>query len=222
MSEFVKGLRKPKILALCGSQRTGSFNKMLLAYAVECIKSSGEAECEVIDLAELKLPLYNPNDEAASFPEAAKSLKAKLVACHGIIITCPEYNGLLSPLLLNAITWATRGEGGMYDGFKGKCATVMATSPGKMGGLRMLRSLQEMLMDMGSLIIPAHSAFGGAFQLFDKEGKLSDERAQGKVKTACAQLVHHSRFEANREHDCVIVKAIKEQKMMGEYGEVGI
>eukprot|EP00467_Chlorarachnion_reptans_P013598 CAMPEP_0114505928 /NCGR_PEP_ID=MMETSP0109-20121206/11129_1 /TAXON_ID=29199 /ORGANISM="Chlorarachnion reptans, Strain CCCM449" /LENGTH=223 /DNA_ID=CAMNT_0001684429 /DNA_START=281 /DNA_END=952 /DNA_ORIENTATION=+ len=221
MAEFVAGLKRPHILAICGSQRNGSFNQKLLDVAVKEISASG-ATVEPINLEDLKLPLYNPNDEASSFPKEAKEFKAKLVACHGILITCPEYNGLMTPLLLNAITWATRGEGGMYDGFKGKCVTVMATSPGKMGGLRMVRSLQEMLQDMGCIVIPGHCSFGGARNLFNEKdgGSLKDERAKGKVETACSQLVHHARFEANRERDCRIVRAIKKQKVLGEYGSV--
>eukprot|EP00470_Lotharella_oceanica_P016505 CAMPEP_0170184842 /NCGR_PEP_ID=MMETSP0040_2-20121228/34811_1 /TAXON_ID=641309 /ORGANISM="Lotharella oceanica, Strain CCMP622" /LENGTH=225 /DNA_ID=CAMNT_0010431031 /DNA_START=74 /DNA_END=751 /DNA_ORIENTATION=- len=219
MGDFVAGLKKPHIVALCGSQRKGSFNKLLLDSAVKHLNANG-ATCEFVDLADLKLPMYNPDDEAASFPEAAKEFKKKLVACDGLMITCPEYNGLMTPLLLNALTWATRGEGGMYDAFKGTCATVMATSPGKMGGLRMVRSLQGFLQDMGCVVIPTHCAFGGAFKLFNKDGSIKDVRANSSVQTACSQLIHHARFEANRDYNCKIVKAIKGQKVMGEYGAV--
>ena len=49
--------------------------------------------------------------ENGGIPAAAEAFKAQLVAADGILITCPEYNGGITPVLLNAITWATRGEG---------------------------------------------------------------------------------------------------------------
>ena len=187
-----------------------------------------------INLGELNLPLYNPNDEVPSssaadgsasvvpfFPENAKYLKQQLVECDGIFIASPEYNGFTSPLLLNAITWASRGEGDMYGGFKGKIVSLMSTSPGPMGGLRMLRSMNTMLSDMGSVIVPGYNTIGNAYQVFDvKEGTITDEKTKQKIDTACSNLVHYCRYEANREHDCEIYRELHKSQTMGEYGQV--
>lgn len=153
VAEFFKTLKAPTIVGLCGSQRTGSYNRMLHDAAMKSLESKG-AIVKPIDIAALDLPLYNPNMEKDSFPQAAHDLKAALVAADGLLITSPEYNGFTSPLLLNALTWATRGEGDMYAAFKGTHIAVMATSPGPMGGLRMLRSLHQYLLDMGAIIVP--------------------------------------------------------------------
>jgi chromate reductase len=129
----------------------------------------------------------------------------------------------MTPLLYNSITWATRGDGDMYAGFKGKCASVMATSPGPMGGLRMIRSLQHMLADMGSIIVPGSNAIGNAFDVFGKkDGKIKDEVAIAKIEATCGNLVHFCRYEANREADCAIYEEIQNLTTMGEYGQVDI
>eukprot|EP01047_Picozoa_sp_COSAG01_P072006 COSAG01_NODE_11339_length_1954_cov_4.120755_3_plen_148_part_00 len=113
LADFVSTLKQPKIIGLCGSDREGSYNKMLLEAAVTHCTAAGGV-CEVVDLAALSLPLYSSQLEGEDvFPASAKELKAKLVGADGIIITCPEFNGGITPLLCNAITWATRGEGGM-------------------------------------------------------------------------------------------------------------
>jgi len=190
----------------------------LLNCGVSALTGMG-AECEVIDLAALNLPLYAPDDEKDNFPEAAKQLKAQLTAADGLLITCPEYNGILSPLLLNSITWATRGEGGMYDAFKGKCTCVMATSPGQIGGLRMVRSLQQFLQDMGAVTIPGNVAIGGGFKAFDENDAL-DERNAAKVQAVCGQLMHFARFEANRDSHCSVLQELKRQQCMAEYGNL--
>jgi NAD(P)H-dependent FMN reductase len=139
----------------------------------------------------------------------------------GIFIATPEYNGFTSPLLLNAITWATRGEGDMYDGFKGKVMSVMATSPGPMGGLRTIRSLNQLLQDMGAVVIPGNNAIGNAFSVF-KDGTIADERSQAKVQATCGNLVHFCRYEANREQDCAVAREIYKAHNMGEYGQVDL
>ena len=123
-----------------------------------------------------------------------------------------------SPLLLNAITWATRGAGGMYDGFRNKCASVVATSPGPMGGLRMIRTMHMMLQDMGAVVITPAVALGRCRDIFDEAGTLVDARSVGKVDALCGQLQHFARFQANRDKDDCIVRMMKEQKCMGEYG----
>eukprot|EP01047_Picozoa_sp_COSAG01_P072005 COSAG01_NODE_11339_length_1954_cov_4.120755_2_plen_115_part_00 len=104
------------------------------------------------------------------------------------------------------------------DGFKGKCITVMATSPGPMGGIRMVRSLQQMMMDMGGVVIPGHCSVGGAMKVFDADGKIVDERSMSKVKACAGQLVHFARFEANRAHDCQVFEELMKLQNMGEYG----
>ena len=217
---FVRSLRPPKLLLICGSSRVGSLNRMLLETALEMLRSEG-AECEVVDLGALKLPLYDMDAEKAAFPPEAADLKAKMVACDGMIIVSPEYNGMPTPLLLNAITWATRGAGAQYAGFSGKCVSVMATSPGPMGGIRVVRTMQQMLQDMGAVVIPGHCTLGHAYKLFDTAtGQLTDETARKKVEAACGNLLHFARFEANRDKDDCIVRLLKKQRLMGEYGEV--
>ena len=64
-------------------------------------------------------------------------------------------------MLLNAITWATRGEGGMYDGFKGKIVTVIAASPGQMGGMRAIKVTRELLTNCGESQVAVLHVRGG-------------------------------------------------------------
>ena len=166
-------------------------------------------------------PKFGKHQLPASFPVEAADLKAKLTAADGILITCPEYNGFITPLLLNALTWSTRGEGGMYDAFKGKPIAVLSTSPGAMGGLRMQRSFMTMLSDMGAICVPSHCTLGKAMAIFDNEDlTLQDDRSQKKVSTAVGQLLHFARFEANRDKNCELMQSVKGAENAGEYGSV--
>lgn len=99
-----------KILAFAGSARQDSYNKKLVKIAVEGAKAAG-AEVTYLDFGNLPLPLYDEDLEASEgLPENVLKLKAMMKAHQGFLIACPEYNSSITPLLKNAIDWASRSE----------------------------------------------------------------------------------------------------------------
>lgn len=218
---FNKSHKKPTTVTICGSQRIGSFNKMLHDAACTALKEEG-AIVKPVDLSSLNVPIYDPNEEEEHFPDGAHVLKSTHVDADGIFLTSPEYNGFVTPLLCNSLsTWATRGEGGMYfDAFKGKVVDIMATSPGPMGGLRMLHSMHQFMQDMGAVVVPGHNSVGSANKVFDSDGNVMDEKKQTKSNAAAKQVVHFARYEANRERDFGIFAEMQKLSNMGEYGKV--
>jgi NAD(P)H-dependent FMN reductase len=90
----------------------------------------------------------------------------------------------------------------MYARFKGKVVSVMATSPGPMGCLRMVRSLNQMLQVMFATIVPGANAIGSAFDASDKDRAMKEERAISKIEATCENLEHFCPYETDREQDC--------------------
>ena len=80
-------------------------------------------------------------------------------AHHGLLISSPEYNSSISPLLKNAIDWASRPEEGKppLAAYRGKVAGLMAASPGGLGGLRGLVHVRAILGNIGVLATPRRS-----------------------------------------------------------------
>lgn len=173
----------PKILAFAGSTREGSFNKKLVNVAAWGARDAG-AEVTVIDLRDFPMPLYDGDLEASEgLPEPARRLKALFMDHEGLLISSPEYNGGMSAVLKNAIDWVSRTEGdeGGLAAYKDKIAGIMGTSPGKLGGLRGLPNLRQILSGLGVLVIPQQHALGGAGQAFGEDGMLVDSAAQATV-----------------------------------------
>jgi len=148
-------------------------------------------------------------------------LKAVLGETDGWIISSPEYNGFISPLLLNAYTWCSRGDKGtMYATFAEKSATVLAASPGAMGGLRTLNPHRELLTNLGVTVLPQSVAIGAAYKAFNAEdGNLVDPRQQSMLQGAVEALFYQARDHANREATCALVK---DAMLAGEYGAVSL
>jgi chromate reductase, NAD(P)H dehydrogenase (quinone) len=173
-----------KILAFAGSARKESFNKKLVKIAAEGAKNAG-AEVTYLDFRDLPLPLYDEDIEAAEgLPDNVRKLKALMKAHHGFVIACPEYNSSITPLLKNAIDWASRPEPEEppLACFNEKVAVLMSTSPGALGGLRGLVHVRSILSNIGVLVLPGQKAVGNAYQVFDESGKLKDELQQAAIR----------------------------------------
>lgn len=172
-----------KILAFAGSARQGSFNKKLVKIAVEGAGAAG-AEVTYLDFRDLPLPLYDADLEASEgLPDNALKLKTLMKAHQGFLIACPEYNSSITPLLKNAIDWASRPEPGEPSlvCFKEKVAVLMSASPGALGGLRGLFHVRSILSNIGVLVLPDQKAIANANQAFDENDNLKDEAQQTAI-----------------------------------------
>ncbi|MGB3727023.1 MAG: NAD(P)H-dependent oxidoreductase [Glaciecola sp.] len=183
-----------KLLAFSGSLRRDSFNQSVVTAAAEGAKIVG-AEVTVVSLADYIAPLFNEDDEAKSgMPENARALKQLMLNHDGFLIATPEYNSSYSAALKNAIDWASRMEEGEkpLQAFKGKTATIMAASPGALGGIRALVPLRMLLGNIGMHVHPTQQAIGSVSKLVDENGKISDEKTLTKLHALGAQAVKHT------------------------------
>ncbi|MEM9276784.1 MAG: NAD(P)H-dependent oxidoreductase [Cyanobacteria bacterium P01_F01_bin.143] len=181
-------MSQPKILAFAGSSRIESFNKKLVKFAAEEARQAG-AEATYIDMLDYPMPLFNEDLEAKEgLPAKVVEFKAILREHQGFLISCPEYNGSITPLLKNAIDWASRPELNEkpLSCFKGKVAALLATSPGALGGIRGLVHVRAILEGIGVIVIPDQKAIPRAAQAFDNSGQLIEAR-QAHGVTAIAQ-----------------------------------
>lgn len=172
-----------KILAFAGSARKDSCNKKLVKVAIEGARSAG-AKVTYLDFRDLPLPLYDGDlEDAEGLPENALKLKAMMKAHQGFLIACPEYNSSITPLLKNAIDWASRPEPGEPSlvCFKDKVTVLMSASPGALGGLRGLIHVRSILSNIGVLVLPDQRAISNAYQAFDENGNLKDESQQADI-----------------------------------------
>lgn len=182
----------PKILAFAGSTRSGSFNKKLVKVAIRGAEAAG-AQVTYLDLRDLKLPLYDGDDEAgAGLPEGAVRLKEMMKAHDGLLISAPEYNSSISGVLKNAIDWASRPAPGEPPliAFDGKVAALLSASPGALGGLRGLVTVRSILGNIKVVVLPDQLAVSKAHEAFNEEGTMKDAKQQASVEKIGANLAH--------------------------------
>ena len=180
-----------KLLAFSGSARKDSLNQKLVAVAAEGARVAG-AEVTLINLADYEMPLFDQDLEAEQgMPSAARAFKELMIAHDGFLIASPEYNSAFSPLLKNAIDWASRAESDdepPLAAYTGKTAAILATSPGGLGGIRGLVFLRMLLGNLGVAVIPQQQAVPNGFDVFSADGSISDTKLAGRVQGIGAAL----------------------------------
>lgn len=174
----------PKILAFSGSARRDSFNQRVVQIAADGAKAVG-AEVTVLNFRDLPLPLYDQDLEAEQgMPPNVLKLKEIMRAHHGLLIASPEYNSSVTPLLKNAIDWASRPVGGepTLACFDGRVAAIMSASPGGLGGLRGLVHLRSILGNIRVIVLPDQVAVTHANEAFNPNGTLKEAKVQRSVE----------------------------------------
>ncbi len=180
----------PRILAFAGSARKDSFNKRVVQIAANGARTAG-ADVTYLDFRDLPLPLYDQDLEAKQgIPENALKLKDLMKSHQGLLIASPEYNSSVTPLLKNAIDWASRPVEGEppLAAFADKVAGIMSASPGGLGGLRGLVHLRSILSNIRVLVLPEQVAVMKAHEAFNPNGTLKDPQQQQTVEQIGAKL----------------------------------
>lgn len=178
-----------KLLAISGSCRKDSLNAKLLATAVGSALALG-AEVTELDLRALELPIYDGDLEAAAgLPAGCLTLKQALNDHHGLLVASPEYNGFFSPLLKNAIDWASRPQEGRPSPFAGKVAALVAASPGGLGGIRGLPAIRLLLGNLGVLVTPGQMSLPNASEAFTTAGTLANAAQQEMLDKVVSELL---------------------------------
>ena len=182
----------PKILAFSGSIRRDSWNRKLIQAAVDATRAAG-GDVTLIDLADYPLPIYNGDlEDKEGLPDNALRLKALFKEHDALLISSPEYNSSIPPLLKNTIDWVSRewqGESGLVP-YQNKVAAILAASPGALGGMRMLPHLRQVLNTLGVLVLPGQFALSSADTAFDESDGTLMLKSPARLHALVLELVN--------------------------------
>jgi chromate reductase len=173
-----------KILAIPGSLRRGSFNRMLLVEAQRLRPANLAIE---IYGGLGALPLFSQDLEppASTLPEAPVEFAAQVAAADGLLIATPEYNHSIPGVLKNGIDWLSRASLG--EPLSGKPVAVTGVTAGRWGTRLGQAALRQALLATEAIAMPSPLLFvADGRRQFDDAGRLLDERV---VKSLSALLV---------------------------------
>lgn len=191
--------RPVHIVAICGSMRgPASCTRKVLALAARAIGAEG-ATVDLIDLAELDLPMREGPRDTPENPATAE-LRRRVAKADGILLGSPEYHSSFSGALKNALDLLSREELG------GKLFALLAVSGGDTGAVNTLGHLRYVVRGVGGWSLPAQISIANARKAFDGD-RFVDPKLQGKLESFSRELVRftrlhkmHPAFEAGLIH----------------------
>lgn len=176
------------ILFFAGSLRKDSCNKKFAREALRLAQGIGE-QTEYLDLKDYPMPPYDGDIEAASgVPEITVRLGAKIRRADALVVSTPEYNGSIPGVLKNIIDWLSREPN---VSLTGKPLLLLAASPGALGGVRSLWQTRVPFEVLGVHVFPGMMGLPGAYEAFDAEGRLKDEKKRQQLQKLLAQFLEH-------------------------------
>jgi chromate reductase len=157
------------IVALCGSLRAASFNRMLLNLAVECKPPT--MAVEVLDWRDV--PVFDGDQFAKGLPPSVGALKSRIARADGVLIVSPEYNFSVPGGIKNVLDWLSRGDD---QPWALKPVAIASASGGPLGGARMQYDLRKVLLYLNAQVLAKPEVFCGMAQTkFDTTGRCTDD-----------------------------------------------
>ncbi|KAA1419832.1 NAD(P)H-dependent oxidoreductase [Mumia zhuanghuii] len=178
---------KSRLVILVGSVREGRFGPVVASWAAEQAREHGGFDVDVVDLAEIDVPLALPAEspklagDAYPRPAGMSALTERLAAADAFVIVTPEYNHSYPASLKAAIDWH-------FSQWTAKPVAFVSYG-GAAGGRHAVLHLENVLTELHAVTIRDGLAFPNYYLNFDLEAGLPhDEQAAVYAKGMFAQL----------------------------------
>jgi chromate reductase len=171
-AENVTSERK-KVVAIAGSLRKGSYNRMLLQAAT--LVAPPTIAIEVYrDLGTVPVFDEDLEGDTSGGPPGVMAFRAAIREADAVLISTPEYNQSTSGVLKNAIDWLSRP--GPDEVLIGKPIGIMGASGGRWGTRLAQANLRQVLTATESIVMPQPAIFvAEASKVFDEQGALKHD-----------------------------------------------
>jgi FMN reductase len=190
-----------RIVGLGGSLARVSRSRAALKAALEGA-GDAEAETQLLDLRELALPLYDPDQ-----PEPTPAAATLIESCHsadGLLWSSPLYQGTISGALKNALDWlhelGRRDPPYLHDKVIGLISAAGGTQ-----GLQAINTMEFSVRALRGWAVPYVVPISSG--LFDPQGRLRDDAVQAQLRRLGSEVVRAARrFSADpalhRQEEC--------------------
>jgi NAD(P)H-dependent FMN reductase len=158
----MKPLSIPVIL---GTTRRGRMSAHVARFVVGELSKRPDVVTELIDIAEMPLPVDGAGDEIKD-PAFSK----KMEDSDGLVIVAPEYNHSFPGLLKHVLDTC-------LEEYIHKAAGIVGVASGPFGGTRVVQNLLPVLRELGLMTIFTDLNFSKVNKAFDEQEKLLDEEA---------------------------------------------
>src|SRR6478672_4109370 len=177
-----------KIVGLGGSLAQVSKSRAALRVALDGAAAAG-AETTLLDLRELDLPMYNPDDEKPTV--AAAALIESCYGADGMLWSSPMYQGTISGAFKNALDWlhvlGAREPPFLFDKVIGLISAAGGTQ-----GLQAINTMEFSIRALRAWDVPYVVPVAAAARVFDEHGRVQDPVVEQQLITLGGEVVRVS------------------------------
>jgi FMN reductase len=167
------------IVGVGGSMAKVSRSRAALHLALEGAAQAG-AETHVLDIRELDLPMYNPDQNEPT--EKARELIETCYAADGLLWSSPMYQGTISGAFKNALDWlhllGDRDPSYLHDKVVGLISAAGGTQ-----GLQAINAMEFSVRALRAWAVPYVVPIGTAARVFDADGKVQEPGVELQLET---------------------------------------
>lgn len=177
--------RKSRLVIIVGSVREGRFGPTVASWVAERAREHGGFEVDVVDLADVHVPLSLPAMSAKAAgddyprPEAMRPVTARLESADAFIMVTPEYNHSYPASIKALIDWH-------FTQWIAKPVAFVSYG-GAAGGRHAVLHLENVLTELHAVTIREGLAFPHYYTSWH-DGQPSDPQAPGYAKTLLTHL----------------------------------
>jgi chromate reductase len=175
-------LPQVKLVGIPGSLRAASFSRATLIGLCSVLPDT-----VAMEICDLRLPLYNEDDDRSDAPEEVSRFRDAIASSDGVVIVTPEYNHGIPGVLKNALDWASRPFGKSV--LTNKPALAISISPAFTGGVRAHAQLNETLLAIPALVLGGRQVVIANIGNKIKNGILVDQPSLSFALTALQRMV---------------------------------
>lgn len=169
-----------KIVGMAGSLRKDSYSHQILRLAAERVAEQG-AEMEILDFRTMTLPFCDGSKDYPDYPDVRR-LQDTVAAADGLILVTPEYHGSVSGVIKNALDLMS------FDQLSDKVAGCISVLGGQANS-NALNDLRLILRWVHAWVVPEQIAIAQAWNAFDSNGNLRDEKLAERLDKFAYSLV---------------------------------
>jgi FMN reductase len=173
------------IVGLGGSLAHMSRSRAALEVALEGAANEG-ARTTLLDLRELALPMYDPENEEPT--DAVARLIEASYGADGMLWSSPMYQGTISGSFKNALDWlhllGTRDPPYLHDEVIGLISAAGGTQ-----GLQAINAMEYATRALRAWAVPYVVPVATAWRVFDSEGRLQEPAVEGQLRALGAEVV---------------------------------
>lgn len=173
-----------KIGVIIGSTRPNRVGAKVADWFFEKASQSQDAEFELVDLADYKLPILDEPAPGEETKEHTQKWGAKVAEFDGFVYVTPEYNHAIAGSFKNAIDFLNK---------EWQYKPVSYVSYGVIGGHRAVEQLRQVAAQFHQYDLRTQVSIAGPWEFFDEEGKLKPDE---HYETSADRLIEEIAFWA--------------------------